>query len=42
MYPHLPNSCSKKAAGLLADAGYKVVELSSGFLGWQSSGMPVE
>ena len=33
---------SKKAAGLLADAGYKVVELSSGFLGWQSNGMPVE
>ena len=33
---------SKKAAELLANAGYKVVELSSGFLGWQSSGMPVE
>ena len=33
---------SKKAAKLLANAGYKVVELSSGFLGWQSSGMPVE
>ncbi|MGN0236318.1 MAG: rhodanese-like domain-containing protein [Paludibacteraceae bacterium] len=33
---------SKKAAGLLADAGYRVVELSTGFLGWQSSGMPVE
>lgn len=33
---------SKKAAELLANAGYKVVELSSGFLGWQSNGMPVE
>lgn len=33
---------SKKAAELLAEAGYKVVELNSGFLGWQSSGMPVE
>lgn len=33
---------SKKAAELLANAGYKVVELSSGFLGWQSSGMPIE
>ena len=33
---------SKKAAEMLSNAGYKVVELSSGFLGWQSSGMPVE
>lgn len=33
---------SKKAAEQLANAGYKVVELSSGFLGWQSNGMPVE
>lgn len=33
---------SKKAAELLANAGYKVVELSSGFLGWQSNGMPIE
>ena len=33
---------SKKAAELLANAGYKVVELSTGFLGWQSSGMPIE
>ena len=30
---------SKKAAELLANAGYRVVELSSGFLGWQSNGM---
>ena len=33
---------SKKAAEMLGNAGYRVVELSSGFLGWQSSGMPVE
>lgn len=33
---------SKKAAEMLSNAGYKVVELSTGFLGWQSSGMPVE
>ncbi|MGN1247202.1 MAG: rhodanese-like domain-containing protein [Paludibacteraceae bacterium] len=33
---------SKKAAELLANAGYKVVELYSGLLSWQSSGMPVE
>ena len=33
---------SKKAAELLANAGYRVVELSTGFLGWQSCGMPIE
>ena len=33
---------SKKAAEMLSNAGYKVVELSSGYLGWQSSGMPIE
>ena len=33
---------SKKAAEMLGNAVYKVVELSSGFLGWLSSGMPVE
>ena len=33
---------SKKAAEMLSNAGYKVVERSSGFLGWLSSGMPVE
>lgn len=33
---------SKKAAEQLSNAGYKVVELNTGFLGWQSSGMPVE
>ena len=33
---------SKKAAELLANAGYRVVELSIGFLGWQSCGMPIE
>ena len=33
---------SKKAAELLTNAGYRVVELSTGFLGWQSCGMPIE
>lgn len=33
---------SKKAAALLAQKGYKVVELGSGIKGWQAAGMPVE
>lgn len=28
---------SKKAAGWLSDAGYKVVELNTGYLGWLSA-----
>lgn len=33
---------SKKAAGILSKAGYKVYELSTGFNGWQSAGQEVE
>lgn len=33
---------SKRAADLLTQAGYKVVELNSGWLGWMAEGMPVE
>ncbi len=33
---------SKKAATLLTQKGYKVVELGSGINGWQAAGMPVE
>ncbi|MGM9837829.1 MAG: rhodanese-like domain-containing protein [Paludibacteraceae bacterium] len=29
---------SKKAAELLSDAGYKVVELNTGYLGWVNAG----
>lgn len=32
---------SKKAAELLSNAGYKVVELNSGYNGWVSAGMKV-
>ena len=32
---------SKHAAALLTRAGYKVVELSSGYLGWKGAGKPV-
>lgn len=33
---------SKKAAGILVDKGYQVVELDHGFNGWVSDGKPVE
>lgn len=33
---------SKKAAGILVDKGYQVVELDKGFNGWVSAGKPVE
>lgn len=33
---------SKKAAFLLAKLGYTVIELDSGFMGWQQSGRPIE
>lgn len=32
---------SKKAAGILAAAGYKVVELGTGYMGWTAAGQPV-
>lgn len=33
---------SKKAAGILTKAGYKVYDLSTGFNGWQAAGERVE
>ena len=32
---------SKRAASILAKHGYKVIELSSGYNGWQKAGKPV-
>ena len=33
---------SKKAAAVLAENGYTVVELSTGWIGWVNAGKPVE
>lgn len=33
---------SKKAAGILSENGYQVIELANGFLGWYDAGKPVE
>lgn len=33
---------SKSAARILAEQGYKVLELDSGFRGWASAGKPIE
>lgn len=32
---------SKMAANVMADLGYKVIELNSGIMGWQNAEMPV-
>lgn len=32
---------SKMAANMMADMGYKVIELNSGIMGWQNAEMPV-
>lgn len=32
---------SKTAAGILSDAGYKVIDLDNGFAGWAAAGKPV-
>lgn len=32
---------SKMAANMMADMGYKVIELNSGMMGWQNAEMPV-
>ena len=33
---------SKTAAGILADKGYTVIDLDTGFEGWKDAGKPVE
>ncbi len=33
---------SQEAARILSSMGFRVLELSSGFLGWQAEGLPVE
>lgn len=33
---------SKTAAGILAEDGYKVIDLDTGFVGWQEAGKPCE
>ena len=33
---------SKTAAGILADEGYRVIDLDTGFVGWKDAGKPVE
>lgn len=33
---------SKQAVRILDKLGYKVIELSTGFLGWQREGLPIE
>jgi len=33
---------SKKAAAILSDQGYKVIELGSGYIGWTEAGMEVK
>ena len=33
---------SKTAAGILAGEGYKVIDLDTGFVGWEEAGKPVE
>ena len=33
---------SKTAAGILTEAGYKVIDLDTGFVGWQEAGKPVD
>lgn len=32
----------KTAAGILAEDGYKVIDLDTGFVGWQEAGKPCE
>ena len=33
---------SKTAAGILTEAGYKVIDLNTGFVGWKEANKPVE
>lgn len=33
---------SKRAANLLRERGYRIVDLNTGFLGWCAAGLPVE
>ena len=33
---------SKTAAGILADEGYNVIDLDTGFYGWRDAGKPIE